>query len=118
MRMSDWSSDVCSSDLSLLEDPANQPCFSPVSLWEIAIKSSLGRADFQLDAGLIRRGLTDNGYLELPISGEHAVRIATLPPIHRDPFDRMLVAQAQAEGITLVTGDAIVARYPGPIRRV
>src|SRR3546814_18712591 len=106
MRMSDWSSDVCSSDLSLLEDPANQPCFSPVSLWEIAIKSSLGCADFQIDAGLIRRGLTDNGYLELPISGEHEVRIATLPTLQRDQFDRMLVAEAQAEGSTQGNGDA------------
>src|SRR3546814_18009357 len=90
---------------SLPEDPANQPCFSPVSLWEIAIKSSLGRADFQLDAGLIRRGLTDNGYLELPISGEHAVRIANLQPSHSTPFDRTLVAQAQSTGHPPITGD-------------
>jgi len=101
---------------SLLEDPANQLYFSPVSLWEVAIKSGLGRADFQVDPGLMRRGLIDNGYEELPISGQHAVHIATLPPIHRDPFDRMLVAQAQVEGITLLTVDALVARYPGPIR--
>lgn len=101
---------------SLLEDPANQLYFSPVSLWEVAIKSGLGRADFQVDPGSMRRGLIDNGYEELPISGQHAVHIATLPPIHRDPFDRMLVAQAQVEGITLLTVDVLVARYPGPIR--
>lgn len=103
---------------SLLEDPHNQPHFSPVNLWEVAIKSGLGRDDFQVDPALMRRGLTDNGYLELPVTGQHAVRIATLPPIHRDPFDRMLVAQALVEGITLLTTDAVVARYPGPIRHV
>lgn len=101
---------------SLLEDPANQLYFSPLSLWEVAIKSGRGRADFQVDPGLMRRGLIDNGYEELPIRGEHAVQIATLPPIHRDPFDRMLIAQAQVEGITLLTVDADIARYPGPIR--
>lgn len=86
------------------------------SLWEVAIKSGRGRADFQDDPGSLRRELIDNGYGELPIRGEHAVQIATLPPIHRDPFDRMLVAQAQVDGITLLTVDAVVARYPGSIR--
>jgi PIN domain nuclease of toxin-antitoxin system len=66
----------------------------------------------------LRRGLIDNGYLELPVTGRHAVALAGLPPLHRDPFDRMLVAQALVEGITLLTSDATVARYPGPIRRV
>ncbi|MCU0634780.1 MAG: type II toxin-antitoxin system VapC family toxin [Gemmatimonadaceae bacterium] len=61
--------------------------------------------------------LLDNGYLELTISGAHAAAVLELPPIHRDPFDRLLIAQAQVEGITLLTTDATVARYPGPIRR-
>lgn len=101
-----------------LEDPQNELCFSAASLWEITIKRGLGRADFQVDARVLRRGLLDNGYQELPISSEHAVFIDSLPPIHKDPFDRILVAQASVEGITLLTADAVVAQYPGPIRQV
>ncbi|MDE0371083.1 MAG: type II toxin-antitoxin system VapC family toxin, partial [Rhodospirillales bacterium] len=86
------------------------------SLWEVAIKSGLGREDFRVDPRLLRRGLLENGYDELPVSGAHATAVDLLPPIHRDPFDRILVAQAQIEGITLLTTDEIVARYPGPIR--
>jgi PIN domain nuclease of toxin-antitoxin system len=103
---------------TLLEDPDNELVFSAASLWEIANKRSLGRADFQVDARVLRRGLLDNGYLELSITSEHAVFIDSLPPIHKDPFDRILVAQATVEGITLLTGDALVAQYPGPIRAV
>lgn len=101
---------------SLLENPANVLVFSAASLWEIAIKSGLGRTDFRIDARLLRRGLIDNGYDEMPILGEHAVQIAALPGIHRDPFDRMLVAQAQVEGVTLLTMDPVVAQYPGPVK--
>lgn len=103
---------------SLLEDLANQPVFSAASLWEIAIKRMLGRDDFVVDPRVLRRGLLENGYEELPIMGAHAVFIDSLPLLHRDPFDRMLVAQATVEGITLLTSDARVARYPGPVRRV
>lgn len=102
----------------LLEDPANELLFSPVSLWEIAIKRGLGRADFQVDARVLRRGLLDNGYAELPLTGEHAVAIEGLPPLHKDPFDRILVAQAMVEGIVLLTADTMVAQYPGPVRLV
>jgi PIN domain nuclease of toxin-antitoxin system len=102
----------------LIDDRRNQPVFSAASLWEVAIKSSLGRADFRADARLLRRGLLDNGYDELPITGEHAVAIDNLPQIHKDPFDRMLVAQSAIEGILLLTADPIVARYPGPVRKV
>jgi len=69
-----------------------------------------------VDARLLRRGLLDNGYGDLPILSEHVVAIESLPPIHKDPFDRVLVAQATVEGITLLTTDALVAQYPGPIR--
>jgi PIN domain nuclease of toxin-antitoxin system len=103
---------------TLFDDPANELLFSAASLWEIAIKQGLGRSDFHIDARVLRRGLFDNGYAELPVTSEHAVAIDTLPPIHRDPFDRILVAQAQVEGITLVTSDATIAQYPGPIRCV
>ncbi len=92
--------------------------FSPASLWEVAIKRGLPRDDFQADPRLLRRGLVDNDYAELPITAEHAIAVDGLPPIHKDPFDRMLVAQSMVEGITLLTVDAIVARYPGPVRLV
>lgn len=103
---------------SLLADPQNELLFSAASLWEIAIKRSIGRVDFQVDPRLLRRGLLDNAYSELPIIGEHAVAIGSLPPIHKDPFDRILVAQATTEGIMLLTSDPLVAQYPGPVRQV
>lgn len=102
----------------LIADPDNHLQFSAASLWEIAIKQGLQRPDFQVDARVLRRGLVDNFYQELPITSEHAVAIDGLPPIHKDPFDRLLVAQATVEGITLLTNDATVARYPGPVRLV
>ena len=104
--------------LSLLDDPQNEPIFSSASLWEVAIKHGLGRRDFQVDARLLRRGLLDNGYAELPITSEHAVTLDSLPPIHKNPFDRILVAQSMVEGIMLLTADPLVAQYPGPVRRV
>ena len=101
---------------SLLDDLQNEPIFSSASLWEVAIKHGLGRADFRVDARLLRRGLLDNGYGELPITSEHAVALDSLPSIHKDPFDRILIAQSMVEGITLLTADPLVARYPAPIR--
>ena len=103
---------------SLIEDPQNEPIFSSASLWEVAIKHRLGRADFRVDVRLLRRGLLDNGYGELPITSEHAVALDNLPSIHNDPFDRILIAQSMVEGITLVTADPLVAQYPAPIRMV
>lgn len=103
---------------ALLNEPENELFFSAASLWEIAIKRGLGRNDFQVDTRLLRRGLLDNGYSELPIGSEHAVEIDGLPPPHKDPFDRILVAQAMVEGITLLTCDSLVAQYPGPVRKV
>ncbi len=101
----------------LIEDAGNTLLFSAASLWEIAIKRNLGRADFQVDARLLRRGLLDNGYEELPVSSEHAVFIDSLPDLHKDPFDRILIAQATVEGIALLTSDTVIAQYPGPIRK-
>lgn len=103
---------------ALIADPDNELIFSAASLWEVASKSGLGREDFVVDARLLRRGLLDNGYIELVVASEHAVAVDTLPPIHKDPFDRLLIAQALIEGITLLTADDMVARYPGPIRRI
>jgi len=101
-----------------IESPDHHLFFSVASIWEIVIKRGLERPGFQVDAHLLRRGLLDNGYAELAITGEHALAIQALPPIHKDPFDRLLVAQATTEGMTFLTADANVALYPGPIRKV
>jgi PIN domain nuclease of toxin-antitoxin system len=102
----------------LLSDPQNELMFSAASLWEVAIKRGLGRSDFRIDPRILRRSLIDNGYTEMPVTGEHAVAIESLPAIHKDPFDRILVAQSIVEGITLLTGDSVLAQYPGPVQRV
>jgi PIN domain nuclease of toxin-antitoxin system len=103
---------------ALIDDTANELLFSTASLWEVVIKQGQGREDFQVDARRLRRGLLDNGYAELPVLGEHALAVANLPRIHKDPFDRLLVAQATVEGITLLTADPLVAQYPGPVQKV
>jgi PIN domain nuclease of toxin-antitoxin system len=103
---------------ALIENPENELFFSAASLWEITIKQSLGREDFRVDARLLRRGLLDNGYTELSITSEQAISTGQLAHTHKDPFDRILLAQAIVEGITLVTNDRRLARYPGPIRKV
>lgn len=103
---------------TLIDADDNELFFSAASLWEIVIKCGLGRDDFQVDARLLRRGLLDNGYRELAIGSTHVVAIDSLPPIHKDPFDRILVAQATVEGIILLTVDSWVTQYPGPIRRI
>ena len=100
----------------LVADSMNDLHFSAASIWEVVIKHALGRSDFQIDARLLRRGLLDNGYRELPILSNHVVVIDSLPPIHKDPFDRLLVAQATVEGITFLTADPVVAKYPGPVQ--
>jgi PIN domain nuclease of toxin-antitoxin system len=101
----------------LIDNPRNELLFSAASVWEVAIKRGLGRSDFQADPRLLRRGLLDNGYTELPVRSDHVVAIDGLPQIHKDPFDRLLVAQATVEGITLLTSDSVVAQYPGPVRK-
>lgn len=103
---------------TLMEDPGNDLVFSAASLWEITIKTRLGRADFQVDPHLLRRGLIENGYEELPIISQHALAVGQLPDVHRDPFDRILVAQATVEGLLLLTHDPLVKAYPGPIEAV
>ena len=102
----------------ILADDSAQLSFSVASVWEVAIKARLGRPDFAVDAHLFRRGLIDAGFAELPILGPHVTAVADLPLLHRDPFDRMLVAQARSEGMMLVTKDPAVARYGGGIQLV
>ena len=103
---------------ALILDPDTVPVFSVVSIWEVAIKRALDRPDFRTDSRVLRHALLGSGYEELPVTGAHAIAVQTLPPIHRDPFDRLLVAQASVEGIALATADPILARYPGAVRRV
>ena len=103
---------------TLLSDRRNEVAFSVVGIWEIAIKFALRRPTFGFDPQELRQGLLDAGFDELPVAGEHAVAVRDLPSIHRDPFDRMLVAQAQVEGMTLLTADAVLARYPVSVRLV
>ncbi len=102
----------------LIEDPENQLFFSSLSIWEVVLKRIAKPADFDVDAQLLRRTLLSSDYGELPITSEHALAVGNLPLLHKDPFDRLLIAQCRAEGITLLTADATVARYPGPIRQV
>jgi PIN domain nuclease of toxin-antitoxin system len=102
----------------LIEDTENELYVSSASLWEISIKSLRGDSGFQVDPRLLRASFLDNGYRELPITTDHAVCVYSLPLNHKDPFDRILVAQATVEGMTLLTSDKQVARYPGPIRKV
>ena len=89
--------------------------FSPASIWEIGIKRSLGRSDFKVDPEVLRRGLLDNQYQELPITSQHVLAVNDLPIFHKDPFDRLLMAQAKSEGIALLTSDSALREYPGPI---
>lgn len=102
--------------VELIGDPDNELHFSAASIWEIAIKASLGRPEFALDAGVFRRELLESGYAEMSIGGDHAAAVSGLPDLHRDPFDRILIAQALVEGITLLTADVAVLAYPGPVR--
>lgn len=100
---------------TMLEDDTTVAWFSAASVWEVGIKAGLGRADFSVDPRVFRRGLIDSGYRELAISSAHAAAVSDLPLLHRDPFDRMLVAQSHADGIPLVTSDRQVAQYGSPV---
>jgi PIN domain nuclease of toxin-antitoxin system len=102
----------------LIVDPANEPLFSAASMWEIGIKFALDRSDFTCDPRLLRRDLLDHGYAEIFVTSQHANAVLTLPRLHRDPFDRILIAQSIVEEIVLLTADPIVARYQGLVRQV
>ena len=102
----------------VIEDSGNELVFSPASMWEAAIKRGLGRPDVGADPRLLRRGLVENGYVELAITSDHTLAVDLLPPLHKDPFDRLLVAQALTEGLPLVTADRQLPAYPSDIRPV
>jgi PIN domain nuclease of toxin-antitoxin system len=109
---------LASSFAAELVDRHNDIRYSLASLWEVAIKSSLGREDFQVDPPALRRGLLREGFQELPIQAEHVLAVRDLPWIHRDPFDRLLVVQAQREGLRLFTTDRRLAEYGEAVRWV
>lgn len=98
--------------------PENELFFSTASLWEVAIKFSLNRQYFHIHPQLLQKGLLANDYQEIPITSEHVMTVANLPLIHKDPFDRLLIAQAVIEGMTLLTVDAALKGYSAPIRLV
>jgi PIN domain nuclease of toxin-antitoxin system len=100
----------------MLEDPRHTPMFSVASLWELVIKQGLGRPDFNVQPAVLRRALLEGNWQELAIEARHALAVAQLPPLHRDPFDRLLLAQATVDGLLLITADSQLAAYPGPVR--
>ena len=102
----------------LLTDPTVDVFVSSVTMWEVAIKSALERPDFTVNARQLRRGLRLAGYKELSVTGEHAAAVAELPQIHRDPFDRMLVAQSAVEDLPLITVDRQLEAYGSTVRLV
>ena len=103
---------------SLILDAANEVFYSAASVWEVAIKNALRRRDFKADPAVLVRALTQSGFCELPVTAAHAARVAGLPAIHRDPFDRLLVAQSLAEPMTLLTNDAVLVRYGALVQLV
>ncbi len=103
---------------TMIADPSNTLLLSAASLWEMAIKHAQGRKDFPQDPTAFHRTMLDFGCHELPVTGAHALATGTLPPIHKDPFDRILVAQAIVENALLLTADPLLARYPAPVRLV
>ena len=98
-----------------IEDEGNTLLFSPASIWEVVIKRGLGREDFVVDPASFYHGLVSAGYLELPITGRHSLLVSALPMLHKDPFDRILIAQAASEGIPFLTSDWLVSQYAGSI---
>jgi len=103
---------------NLIADLDNELVFSVASIWEFGIKYAKAPNEFDTSPNELREGLLQNGYLELAIAGKHVLAISSLPALHGDPFDRILIAQAMVEGIMLLTADPLIARYPGPIRKV
>ena len=99
----------------LIEDEENTLFFSAASIWEIVMKNGLGRSDFQIEPRMFRSALMDNGYLELPITSEHVLFVHDLPPLHKDPVDRILVAQSSIEGMAVLTVDQAVIDYGGTV---
>ncbi len=103
---------------TLISESENTLWFSVASIWEVVIKAGLGRSDFRIDAAALRTGLIDNDYRELPVEGRHVLTLRQLPDLHRDPIDRLLLAQATADGLAFVTSDRALAGYGDVVRLV
>jgi PIN domain nuclease of toxin-antitoxin system len=98
-----------------IQDPANEIYVSTVTAWEIVIKASLKRLRFPVAE--LSKQLELNAFAALPVTVAHAEQLHSLPPLHRDPFDRMLIAQAQAEQLALLSQDEQVLQYPSVSRQ-
>lgn len=96
---------------AIVRDPGNEVFFSAASIWEIAIKKSLARLDFDFDPEQVATAALETGFAELPVHWQAASIVATLPPHHRDPFDRLIVAQAITGPLRLFTADRMLSRY-------
>jgi PIN domain nuclease of toxin-antitoxin system len=103
---------------TILQDERNIVFFSSASIWELTIKKALNKVGFDLEPPILHEALLQNGFAELPVTSLHALRVSSLPPIHRDPFDRILIAQSIDEGMTLLTADRTIAQYGAPVRLV
>jgi PIN domain nuclease of toxin-antitoxin system len=103
---------------SLLLDPSNSLYFSSASIWEIVIKRGLARDDFKVDPVRLLKQLVINGYEEVAVSSDHTLAVDTLPVLHKDPFDRILIAQARTEGMVLLTADEQVMSYGDAVMKV
>ena len=101
-----------------IESSDTEVLFSAASIWEIAIKSGLGRSDFAFDAEEIAQAALDTGFTEVAVRAKAAALVARLPLLHRDPFDRVLVAQAIVEPAILYTTDQQLVPYSDLVRRV
>jgi PIN domain nuclease of toxin-antitoxin system len=102
----------------MITDPGNDVFFSSASLWQLTIKHHLGKADLPVHPRVLHDALLANEYIELAVTSRHALALSSLPPIHRDPFDRILIAQSIDEGMTLLTADRTIAQYGAPVRLV
>jgi len=96
-------------------DESNELIFSAASIWEMLIKSGLSRAGYRADPEQMQKGLLENGYRELAITSEHILLSGTMPMHHKDPFDRIILAQSLAEDATVLTNDIIMTKYPAKV---
>ena len=99
----------------LIIDESNSIYFSTASIWEIVIKRNSDRIDFNVDPSIIYNSLLENDYNEIVINSKHSIAIGTLPMHHKDPFDRILLAQSIVENMSLLTADKKMAQYPASI---
>ncbi len=109
---------LCAGLQASLQDQGTKVLFSAASIWEVAIKRSLARLDFSFEPETVAQAALETGFASMPVQHDHACRVRHLPPLHADPFDRLLLAQAQCEGAQLVTADRLLMQYPAPLRWV